>query len=279
VLALGYINGTIMGVVVGAAAQATGVLCEAIYAGIRVRPVLREQVQVQPPAEPLTWKAFAAFYVPLVMTSILSLLWQPIGAAAISRMPNAVASLAVWSVLSGLSFMLRSSGYAYNEVVVALMDEAGSFPGLRRFTVYLAAAVTSLHLVFALTPLSGLWFARISALPPDLVLLARTGFWLALPITTLSTFQSYFQGALMAGRRTRAITESMVVFMAMVILVLGLGIAYQRMAGLYVGFLAFGAATLAQVLWLSQRARPVLQAARQRDVQAGYARVYPAASD
>jgi len=279
VLVLGYTNGTVSGVVVGAAAQAVGVLSEAIFAGIRVQPVLREQVRKQPPAEPLTWKAFSSFYAPLVMTSILALLWQPIGAAAISRMPGALASLAVWSVLSGLSFMLRSAGYAFNEVVVALMDEPGSYPNLRRFTFGLAGAIASLHFIMAVTPLAGLWFTGVSALPPDLADLARTGLWLALPLTALSTFQSFFQGALMAGRATRAITESMVLFMTVVVLVLGLGIANQQVTGLYVGILAFDLATLAQVIWLYIRSKPVLLSVRQRDARLGFGYISPATTD
>ena len=58
-----------------------------------------------------------------MMTSLLSLLVQPIGAAALSRMPQAIESLATWSVVGGLIFMLRSFGVAYNEVVVALLEQ------------------------------------------------------------------------------------------------------------------------------------------------------------
>jgi Na+-driven multidrug efflux pump len=139
--------------------------------------------------------------------------------------------------------------------------------------------MTGLHFLIAATPLAALWFATVSALPPDLVSLARTGFWLALPLTTLAAFQSFYQGALMTGRKTRAITESMLVFLAMVVLILGMGISTQRFTGLYVAFVAFALSTLAQVIWLYVRSKPVLRSVRLRDARLGTARIYPATTD
>ena len=110
---------------------------------------------------PLNWQIFSIFYFPLVMTSLLSLLANPIGSAALSRMPLALESLAVWPVITGLIFILRSLGIAYNEVVVALLDECGAYPYLKRFADLLAATTTILLLVVTATPVSRLWFEGI----------------------------------------------------------------------------------------------------------------------
>jgi len=113
VLAIGYWLGGVSGIVVGTLAVSAGVISEALYVGIVVRPVLRRQLKPAPPLEqPLTWRGFYDFYIPLALTSLIFLLAQPIGSAAISRMPLALASLAVWPALSGLTFMFRSAGMA-----------------------------------------------------------------------------------------------------------------------------------------------------------------------
>src|SRR5690606_26779531 len=105
VLAIGYLIGTIPGIVVGTAAVATGVVAEALYIGLRTRPIVRGPLAAAPTVEPaLTFGAFLAFYVPLALTSLLNLLIQPIGSAALGRMPLALASLAAWPVMSGISF-------------------------------------------------------------------------------------------------------------------------------------------------------------------------------
>ena len=72
---------------------------------------------------------------------------QPIGSAALSRMPRALESLAVWPVVSGLMFMLRCPGHAYQEVVVALSDSVGAVRPLKRFAKILTfAMITALFL-------------------------------------------------------------------------------------------------------------------------------------
>src|SRR5207249_1540310 len=52
VLALGYVMGTIPGIVVGTVAVAAGVVGEATYAGIRVRPALRRLAAAPAPDAP-----------------------------------------------------------------------------------------------------------------------------------------------------------------------------------------------------------------------------------
>ncbi len=260
VLLVGLAVGTIPGIVVATAAVAAGVVSEAVFAGIRVRPVLRNELCVQPPVEPpLTYAAFFAFYIPLVFTSLLTLLAQPIGSAALSRMPLALSSLAAWPVVTGLVFMARGLGIAFNEVVVALLDEPGARPVLRRFTLLLALGTTGVLALAAATPLSEFWFRRVSALTPELADMARLGLWVALPMPALSTLQSWYQGAILHSRRTRGITEAVAVFLITNAAVLSAGVAWGRVTGLYVGLAGMVIATSAQTIWLWLRARPALQ--------------------
>ena len=88
------------------------------------------------------------------MTSLISLLVNPIGSAAMGRMPSPVESLAVWQVLGGLIFMVRSLGIAYNEVVVALLDEPVPTHALRRFATYLISITTLIWILLVATPSS-----------------------------------------------------------------------------------------------------------------------------
>jgi hypothetical protein len=264
-LLAGYLIHSLPGVVVGAAAQASGVLSEAVYAGWRVRGVIKNDLALSPVDQPLTWREFTNFYLPLALNSMIFLIWQPVGSAALSRMPAALSSLATWPVLSGLTFLLRSFGIAMNEVVVALLDRPGAAARLRGFSIRLALAVTALHLLLVTTPLAGLYFREVSGLAPGLAELASSGFWIALPLPGLTAFQSWFQGALLHGKRTRGVPESVVIFFLTVLLVLGAGVAWGQVTGLYVGMACFVLANLAQMSWLWLRSRPVLAGLRERD--------------
>ncbi len=267
VAGIGYFLG-LPGIVVATSAVASGVTAEAIYIGLRVRPVLRLDLKPAPTIQPaLTYRAFFDFYIPLVMTSLLTLLIQPLGSAALSRMPQALESLAAWPVLSGMIFMLRSMGVAFNEVVVALLDEPRSTKPLRRFTMLLSIGTTGILLLIAATPLSRLWLENFSALSPELATLARNGLWFGLLLPGLNSLQSWYQGALLNSGKTRGISEAVAVFLLSTGMVLLGGVTWGKTTGLYVGLAAFSFGMLAQTIWLWVRGRPVLHALSERDLR------------
>jgi hypothetical protein len=261
VLLTGLLLQRMPGIVVAATAVAVGVTAEALYAGLRVRPILRTQVRPAPRSPGvLTLRDFTAFYVPLALTSLISFFVSPIGSAAMSRMPGALDSLAGWSVVNGLLFVLRSPGMAFSEVVVARLETPKAYASLRRFARLLAAGSLSVALLVVSTPLAQLWLAGVMNLRSDLVSLGRQALWLAVPLPVLVVLQSWYQGVLVYSRQTRAITESVVLHLVMTMTVAGVGIAMQRYPGLLVTIAALDAAGLLQVAWLWRRSR----AARQR---------------
>jgi hypothetical protein len=267
-LVIGYLVGTIPGIVVSTSAVASGVVSEAAYVGFVTRPVLQHRLMPAPSIEkPLTWRAFWAFYIPLMMTSLLMLLANPIGSAAISRMPKALDSLAAWSVVTGLIFLIRSLGIAYNEVVVALLEEVGFYANLKRFAEILSVTTTLVLFLIAATPLSILWFDRISALSPELAELARRSLWFALPLPALSVLQSWYQGTILYRQRTRGITESMIIYLLISIFILGAGVWWGKATGLYVGLIALSLSVFFQTIWLGFRSIPARREIRSHDIQ------------
>ena len=266
VLVIGYSIGSIQGIIVATAAVAAGVISEAVYSGIVVRPVVRNQLIPRPHVKPpLTLSNFLRFYIPLVLTSLLNLMVLPLGSAALSRMPSALPSLAVWPVLSGLTFMFRSVGVAYNEVVVALLEEPRSTQSLRIFSIILTTITTALILIMALTPLSSLWFNIISGLESQLADMATIGLMLAIPTAGFAVLQSWFQGLILHGGRTRGITEAVILFLGSSIIMLWIGVSSGEVPGLYWGLASFTIAMFLQTLWLWFRSRPDERVVRERD--------------
>ncbi len=268
ILAIGYLIHDIPGIVVATSAVATGVISEALFIGLVVRPVLRNQLRTAPPVDPpLTQAAFMDFYLPLVMTSLISLLVNPIGSAALGRMPFPVESLALWQVLGGLIFMVRSLGIAYNEVVVALLDEVRSSRALRRFASYLIILTTILWILLVATPFANTWFTRIMALDPELARLARLGAWIAVPLPAISVLQSWYQGAILHSRKTGPITEAVGIYLLSNLATLLLGIAWGKSMGIYIGLGSLVLSSAVQTFWLWRRSRPALTEINVRDNQ------------
>ncbi len=266
VLAIGYLLGSVPGIVIASTVIVAGVLSEALYIGIRVRPVLHDQLKPAPgQQQPLTLRGFLRFYVPLSLTSLIFLTARPIISASISRMPGALESLAAWPVVTGLTFLLRSFGISYNEVVVALLDRPYSSPNLRRFTAVLGGLTTGALLIIAVTPVATFWFKGVSGLAPHLVALARISLWFALPLPALSVLQSWYQGVILHSRRTRGITEAVVIYLMITSVVLGIGIAWGAITGIYVGLVALSAGEFLRNGWLVWRSRPARRAVLTRD--------------
>ncbi|MCL6642610.1 MAG: hypothetical protein K6T71_04735 [Candidatus Bipolaricaulota bacterium] len=258
VLSVGYLVGTVPGIIVATSAVSMGVMSEALFVGLRVRPLLKRLRQIAPDGDPLTLRDFLGFYVPLAMTPLLMLLVQPIGSAALSRMPGALESLAVWPVVSGLLFLLRSTGIAYNEVVVALLGEPKAEESLKRFARILSFTLTAMLLLIAATPLAKLWFEGLSGLPGELASLAQSSLWFALFLPAFSVWQSWYQGSLVYFRKTRGVTEAMALFLIVTSAILWAGVLWRQVTGLYVAHVAFALGGFAQMLWLAYRSRGVV---------------------
>ena len=260
VLVIGLASGG-PGIVVGTLAVASGVLAEAIFAGWAVRPILRDRLPEHDPHEiPLTRSRFLHFYAPLAFTSVLQLGALSIGSAAMSRMPRPIESLAVWPVINGLTFTLRSLGFAFNEVVVALLDREGAVRALVSVARKLAFATTALLLLVAATPLAHLWFGVVSGLSEPLADLATSALWISVLMPGIAVVQSWFQGVLVHAHRTRGVSEAVVAYLVANATALAIGIHLQLAAGIYVGLASALLAGVIQTGWLAWRSRPVLRA-------------------
>ncbi len=221
----------------------------------RIRKILPEIKNASLVEKPLTLKRFSSFYVPLAATAAFSLVWMSLISAAISRMPDPLESLAVWSVLTGLLFLLRSPGLAYNEAVVALLDQPRSYRVLRKFTLAASLVAIGVVLLFVLTPASQFWFEKVANLSGQDIQTARIALSIGIPLTLLNLYINYFQGMVVKSEKTRPIFEAVVGFMILLLALLGFGVVIGGVKGVYMASFAFLVGHLFQALWLWIRSR------------------------
>jgi len=246
-----FVMGGMGGALTGACAMSAGVVAEAIFIGVAARGVVRERLPLRDAGTPeLTVPRFAEFYLPLVVTAFLDFLIQPLASGALTRMPAAIDSLALWPVIGGLMFLLRGPAFALNEVVIASLARHEDNTVVRRFTWRLVGLSLCIGLGFVATPFGGWWFERVVRLPVELVDTARMVMWLALPALVAAPFKSLFAATLVHRRRTRGISIGTLVSVASFGTVVGLSIAFPPPAGIYAVVGAMSVAALGQVLWL-----------------------------
>jgi hypothetical protein len=256
VLTLAVVIGTIPGTVVATSMMVVGVVTEAIYVGLKVRPVLRYDLRRVPSLQDkILLRDLVTFFIPLGMTPLLQQLIRPIGSAALSRMANPLETLAIWPVVASFTFLIVTPGAAYNEVVIAMLDRPGARPTLKRFMFFLIGAQLTLMLLLALTPLAYIWFSRVSGLPQDLALLASQAFLLFIPSSIISPLNSWFSGTLLHIRKSRALTEGMVIYLVVYTVTLWTSRALVDASGIYIAVGSAMLASITQTMWLAFRAQ------------------------
>lgn len=261
IMVLGARGDWLPGAQLAAVAIIAGVLTEVAYTRLRFTHVMHEKLPAQVGQQrTLTFKRFFAFFAPLVMTTVLTMTVQTLVTVVLGRMPAPLESLAVWPVLLSLLVILQSPGMAFTEVVISLLERPGAVPLLRRVTWVAVGVLTVALVAVAATPLAQLWFSRVSALSPELTGLAVMGLWLGLAVPGLRLLTSWYQGAIIHGGHTRGILESVLVFLVTAAAVLGAGVVWGGMIGVYVGMIAMTVSLATQAAWLAYRAGPVLRA-------------------
>jgi len=265
IMFVGYFTQGYPGVVLAGFAQGLAVLLEAIYAGYRGRRVVRCEISREPFSEELAWGTFYRYYIPLAMTSFITMLWSPISSMALSRLPSPLESLAIWPVLNGTIFLFRSFGIAFNEVVVALLDKKGMSIHLRHFATLLILVMTAVLVLISFTPVVLFWFETIFALPSDYAKLAVYAFRMILIIPCFATLQSWYQGAILYGKKTQGIPEANGLSILAAILVFVIGYFVKDTVGLYIGMVAYLMTNLVQTFWLWVRSRPIMAEVNLRD--------------
>jgi hypothetical protein len=259
VLAVGAATLPLPGALLAACGIIAGVVSETVFVRWRAAVLLPQRL---PPGgsaagaggERLGVRRFADFYTPLVLTALLTMGVQIVVTGFIGRMPQALASLAVWPVVSSFLILWQAPAFAYTEVVISVQGRLGAATALWRVTWWSVALLTvGLGLAVA-TPLAAAWFDGVMGLSPVLTEMALlTAVWL-MAVPALRMLHSHLQGVLVATARTRAVFESVVVFLLVVVAVLSGGVVVGTTAGAYVGALATTLGLVAQTAWLAARA-------------------------
>jgi hypothetical protein len=213
------------GVLVGAYSLVIGVAAEALFATWAARPVIARLANRSQRAE-LTYERLFRFHLPLAMTSVLTLLTQPLVAACLARLDRPVETLAAWPLIFQFMLLMRAIAFALPEVVIALGSDPDNARPLRRFTATLTAVSFGSMSLFALSPLAGLYLSRLQSAPAGVSELVRLGFVLLIPLPPLATLVSWHRGTLIGQGRTLIVNEAMIVRLAATGLVLASGLIF-----------------------------------------------------
>jgi len=246
------------GVHVGSIALMAGVLTEAGFIAWAVRPTVRRVLANREEGkQQYTMLDVLRYHAPLAATSLLTLLAQPVVGAGLARMPNPGENLAAWPVVWGIVFLFRSPSFALPEAVIALVSERRLKDAVRIFCRRIGIACSLAMLLFAASPLSGLYLRHIAGLPENLSRFVMPAVALALPLPFINSIHSRLRGLLMAAHSTKVIYLGMGLNLAATALLILLG-ALLKAPGAQTAVVAFTAAFILEILFLRKAGRTAL---------------------
>jgi hypothetical protein len=258
---LGLYSG-LPGVVIGASALMAGVIIEAAYTTLAVRPILNDQLSTARVSgmeleTEMTYRELFFFHLPLAGTSILTLLAQPMVTFSLARLANPTISLAAWPVTFQITLMARAAAMAWPEAVIALSKDRKTFLPIRLFTFKMAVIITVLMALFLFTPLSAFYIFVVQDMTPIVGELVRSSMILFLLFPALAVITSWLRGLLIRRRVTSQVNMGMAINLSLTAIVLTLGIAF-KLPGLPTAAVALNIASLGEVLYLTWRTGKIL---------------------
>ena len=243
------------GIAVGAAALSLGVVCEAAASRVMAAAAVRTLL-TGPDGPPLPLRSIVTFYYPLAITSLLTLGMQPILTFFLSKSRFAIESLAALPVLHALVFVFRSSGLAFQEVVIVLIGgDRANAPPLRRFAATLAAATSAALALLAFTPLARLWLGGVAGLAPELAAFVFVPLRILCIMPALEVLLSWQRSLLVVERRTALVTWGTAVEAGAAVTILALAIGVLDLVGVTAAAIAIVSARLAANAFLGALGR------------------------
>lgn len=252
---------TIPGVIVGTVTLTTAVIFEALATRYMAREALKEYAHQpassQPPA---TMREITKFWFPLAATSAIGFVVTPMLAMFMSRMPNAIESLAVLPVVDSFVFFFRSFGFSYQEVGVALIGQRfEGYAVVRRVGVWIMLATTAALVAIAFTPLLGVLYEAAYGLNPLLTEFAMPPTMVLIILPSIAVAYSLHRSVLISARQNMKVAISTVLEVSGIALVMSILVTTTQLQGAMAAAVAMAVGRVGSTLYLWVTARKALR--------------------
>ena len=242
------------GAYIGALALSAGVVLEAVASRVmtaRLLPRVLEHRRDPGRLASLRLPSLLSFYTPLALTSLLALASQPTVTFFMGQSRYALESLAVLPVIHGLTFIFRSIGLSYLEVVIALIGRNREhYPMIRNFALALGLCASAGLSLIAFTPLAVVWFRDISGLSRELTVFALTPTRILAVLPAFSVLLAFQRGLLVHARRNASATWATLIELIGIATVLTVGIHWLDVVGAVAAASAIVTARVVSTMWL-----------------------------
>lgn len=231
-------SGFMSGVETGTAALSAGVIMEALASRFMSLKETSKILNKKENSCDLKYSYIISFYIPLALTSFVSMSIKPTVTFFMGYADKSLESLAVLPVLNSMIFIFSAVGLSYQEVALSLMGKNHhNYIKLRNFMMFLVAGVTIFSVILMFSPVSHFYFKTFSGLSDELSEFISLPAKISFLLPALSVFLSFQRSFMVNEHKTYAISHSTFIELSGIIIVLLLSIFVIQLPG------AVGAAT------------------------------------
>jgi hypothetical protein len=125
---------------------------------------------------------------------------RPILFAFVARTPDGIATIAALRVAFDFSMIFQQAANQFRHFFISFgFDDLSS---KRRFMAIICAGITTIMLIYSLTPLYQWVWGSLMGLPPELISIARDATLIMCLMPAIIIYRNYFHAHLMMMRRT-----------------------------------------------------------------------------
>jgi hypothetical protein len=208
----------------------------------------------QPLSGPPTLRQLLSFYIPLVLTSQMMTLSNPLINVALSRADEPRLHLAAYSVCFGLAVFLNAPALVSRDVGAGLCTSQGAYHKLLRQVTFLGLVIGLADLALALTPLGDLVFEQVLGATGRVTTEARRVALAMAPIPLLVGVRGLNSALALRARQTRLLTQATFLRLLIVIAILLALATSDRLVASAVGWSLTGGIALetAWIMWVTR---------------------------
>jgi hypothetical protein len=237
-----------------------GSLAYAFIVWIPYRKLHRETIPDRDPAfddDKRSQRFILKQYYPLAVSSILMASIEPVIHAAIARSPGSEVGLAAYPVVISLTWLSKVHLWNAQQIAIARVKSYAKYLDVRRFMVSMALVTTGLFALLMIPSVSEWIFGKLMGLDGPVKGMAIAGFPIAIAIPALQAARSFYYGTLISQEVTGGIQTAAFVRIGVLILLLGAGVAYGQLNGLYLALIANIVGDLTECLILKRFANRI----------------------
>lgn len=268
-LFIGYFFTDIRGSYIAAASLSVGVITGAIIAAIFASKTIQEK-KIQSDNTPvISWKDLFVFYMPLALTSFVTMSSRPIISAGITRGLLPIESLAAWPVTYSFVFLFLSFPYSFQEAAIALFSGKKNNRMLLNSIIAIGAITVFVYAAAVLSPFGRVFFlSKISGLPEYLISISITPLIIMIIVSSVVPVITWLRAVNIHEKTTSTIAIAVFINLTVVVLTMTLLNMFFSIVGITAAAISFAAAVSAEAVFLiiatKRNAAGKLRSAQQR---------------